>query len=128
MTDELKIFGKVMISSRLVEGFRYRAKVGIFSFAIQESAGVGFTGEIAIGVSQVFSTWRRWDAVEIVSALESEARRIMRECLEIAGPIVATFDANGLVAPVNQSASRVTFWGDYPCNATQPSEEPPIFF
>ena len=119
MSNELKIFGKVFKVTKRAEfgtpirTILYSADYGILRFGIADhntaiTCGLNLvTEELNYGRFKSAASLER--AVEL---LETAARRIMRECFEIAGPIVATFDANGLGGIPGKAMSVVTFIGE----------------
>jgi hypothetical protein len=106
MTNELKIFGKVMSDKEWVADDTYRRRLGygLFIFHVDyhsadhpNSPWHGVSGKVVLGTTllKAFSAkddrehkWIGTEA-EVVTFLETEARRIMRECFEIAGPMTA---------------------------------------
>lgn len=87
MTDELKIFGKKFVTLQVAStgGLPRVADVGLFRFMILDDCTncLGLIRNLGHAPSTLFQT-RPGSEHEVIAELESEARRIMRECLEIA--------------------------------------------
>jgi len=88
MTDELKIFDRTIAPLMQFEkSNNYRLNIGLFSISIDvKMVGDYATGNIGLTWARSNGQTFRGTRDEVVVAVESEARRIMRECFEIAGP------------------------------------------
>jgi len=107
VTNELMIFGRPM---KLLErgSTAFDAVVGIFRLQVRTH----HSGWEAVCFSVYDSTQKgEFGSREAARDwLESEARRIMRECLYIAGPNMAKFEAPDVAyVPPGVAASIVTF-------------------
>jgi hypothetical protein len=86
--DKLTIFGRKMRRSS-EQGMVLSASVGLFDFEIVDCAEHGFCGCILLKPGKLISEKRNCSTKEAARDwLESEARRICREMVEMAGELV----------------------------------------
>ena len=89
VSDELKIFGKVMQKIPSAEANVFHQDYGVLRFGVYEYNGTVLQCHIWVGTTCIASTDGCGTREKAIEWLESEARRIMRECLEIAtGPVL----------------------------------------
>ena len=94
MTDTLKIFGREMkLAQPHWHIVRHELLLGMFMFRVEEVNPGQKNGYILAGINTNLvrdEVFEAGEAEKAVAFLESEARRIMRECFEIAGPMMVT--------------------------------------
>lgn len=90
MTDELKIFGKALerIQATTRSETLYEVAHGLFRFqiAVHGEEADGYIRPRGMSPLPLASI-KGGPVASVIAGLENEARRIMRECLEIAGPM-----------------------------------------